>query len=433
MMSQQPNAPFPSTRSTPSIISAQSVQQPFPSLHPAVPHHTLAFNSSPSSASPSTSSSFPSSLSSLFTPRTTLLLSSLALTSSALLLYHLSHRYTLHSSYPFLRPRPPSPLSDPLTGVHALAELRRLSSAHILIPSPATFFPLRARLLRDGPAHLQLITDFDHTLTSYSSLSSHGTLEASSRLPPHYSPKVKALFEHYYPIEMDHTIPPHDKTQHMIDWWEAAHALLISHQFHSSFITSAVTEARQRSRLQLRDGARETLSYAVSAGVPVLVFSAGLGDCIDEFLKQEGLASPGVDVVSNWMRFDDGGVLVGFEADLIHSLNKDYSHVQRQRERGAGVVQGMQAPKRKNVLLLGDSVGDVRMVHGLDGLEVLMRVGFINGEPTEAKMARYKEVYDVLICDHEEQQGSMQFVLDLLHSIVEPRTGLGVGVGGVRV
>ena len=417
MLPAQPNAPFPSTRSTPSIISAQSVQQPFPSLHPAVPHHTLTPRSSPSNPSPTSPSSSP--LSSLLTPRT-LLYSSLALTSSALLLYRLSRRYTLHPSYPFLRPRPPSPLSDPLTGVHALAELRRLNAAHILVPSPSTYLTLRSQLIADGSAHLQLITDFDHTLTSYASLSSHGTLEASSHLPPHYSPKVKALFDRYYPIEMDHSIPPHAKLQHMIDWWEAAHALLISHRFHSAFIHSAVAEARQRGRLQLREGAGEVVRYAVGAGVPVLVFSAGLGDCIDEFLKQEGLASRGVDTVSNWMRFDEEGVLVGFEADLIHSLNKDYSHVQRQRERGASVVQGLQAPKRKNVILLGDSVGDVRMVHGLDDVACLLRVGFVNGEPTETKMARYREVYDILILDNEDQKGSMNFVLDLLREINEP-------------
>ena len=156
------------------------------------------------------------------------------------------------------------------------------------------------------------------------------------------------------------------------------------------------------------------------SGCPVLVFSAGLGNCIDEFLQQEELLAPHVDVVSNWMRFDGQGRVVGFEADLIHSLNKDYSHVQRQRERGKAVVQGMQAPHRRNVILLGDSTGDVRMVQGLGDVGCLLKVGFVNGEPTEAKMDKYREVYDVLILDRGKELATMDFVLELLQIIAEP-------------
>ena len=413
MMSSHPTAAFPFTRTTPTIISPHTIQPASSSLQPSIPHHTLS-----SSPSPPSSASNPSFFSSFFTPRT-VLLSAAAVTSAALLVYYLRPRYAFTSRFPFLHRRS-SPLSDPLTGVHFLADLRRYSSAGVHVLRPAAFFDLRAALVRDGPSHLQLITDFDHTLSSYSSLSSHGTLESSSSLPPSYAGQVQALFQRYYPIEMDLSIAPEVKATLMVEWWEAAHALLISHHFNRAFIQSAVAEARQRSRLRLRQGAEAVLRYCGAAQVPVLVFSAGLGDCIDEFLRQEGLLAPHVDVVSNWMRFDEGGRLVGFEADLIHSLNKDYEHVQRQRQRGQAVVQGMEAPHRKNVILLGDSVGDVRMVHGLEDVDTLLKVGFVNGEPTEAKLEKYREVYDVLIVDRGQQLGTMDFVLELLHIIAEP-------------
>ena len=416
---------FPSTLSSPTVISQQSAKPPFPPLHPAIHHHTLAAprSSSASAASPSQSGG----LASWLNPRT-VLLSSLAVSSSALLLYSLSRRYTLSSSFPYLRRRS-SPLSDALSGLHVLHDLQRYASNGIIIPSPESFLSIRSRLIADGPGRLQLICDFDHTLSSFASLSSHGALEHSSSLPADYQLKVKQLYDKYYPIEMDMSVGNEEKARVMVDWWEAAHALLLSYRFRRSYITAAVSQAMQSGRLQLRAGAAELLRYCSAQSLPLLVFSAGLGDCIASFLAQSQLLFPCVDIVSNWMRWgrDEAAgdeVIVGFESDLIHSLNKDYHHVRRQRERegrGREALDALHAESRRNVLLLGDSLGDVRMVHGLEGVGALLRVGFVNGRCSEEKMRRYRETYDVLICDREDgSAGSMDFVLELLQMLCEP-------------
>ena len=159
------------------------------------------------------------------------------------------------------------------------------------------------------------------------------------------------------------------------------------------------------------------LQYTHAHSIPLLVFSAGLGDTIAEFMRQTTTNLPNVDIVSNFMRFDTTGTLVGFTSDLIHSLNKNYSHVLRQREVGVPggaerVVSELHATKRRNVVLLGDSVGDVAMSVGLEDVNVIMRVGWLNGPwPVDAeRLAKYEAVYDVLIGNN----GGMEFVLELL-------------------
>jgi hypothetical protein len=53
-------------------------------------------------------------------------------------------------------------------------------------------------------------------------------------------------------------------------------------------------------------------------GVPVLIFSAGVGDVLEEVLRREDAFFPNLKVVSNYMEFDETGRLRTFKDPLIH-------------------------------------------------------------------------------------------------------------------
>lgn len=74
----------------------------------------------------------------------------------------------------------------------------------------------------------------------------------------------------------------------------------------------------------LRDGTQELLKRTNELDVPVLVFSAGLGDSILAVMKHEQVHFPNVKVVSNFLQFKDG-LLNGFDdgKPLIHTFNKN--------------------------------------------------------------------------------------------------------------
>lgn len=64
--------------------------------------------------------------------------------------------------------------------------------------------------------------------------------------------------------------------------------------------------------------------------------------------------------------------MVGFQGELIHTFNKNESGIHRsdyfERLRG-----------RSNVILLGDSLGDLRMADGAaSNANVVLKIGFLN-------------------------------------------------------
>jgi hypothetical protein len=64
------------------------------------------------------------------------------------------------------------------------------------------------------------------------------------------------------------------------------------------------------------------LQSLLKAQVPVLVFSAGLGDCVSAVLKYHNVLLPNIHIISNYLRFN-GDQVNGFQGDIIHSFNKN--------------------------------------------------------------------------------------------------------------
>ena len=81
-------------------------------------------------------------------------------------------------------------------------------------------------------------------------------------------------------------------------------------------------------------------------------------------------------------------------------------------------------PGRDQVILLGDSLGDVHMADGLSSLTGnnnssdfdlnVAKIGFLNTKVRES-MPKYKAIYDVLILD----DGSLRYVNALLHNLLQ--------------
>jgi cytosolic 5'-nucleotidase 3 len=124
---------------------------------------------------------------------------------------------------------------------------------------------------------------------------------------------------------------------------------------------------------------------------PNLIFLAGLGDVIEELLTQQcnGL-TPHLHVVSNHMIFRDDH-LVGFTSPSYHVFNKT-----AQSALSAPFFQRHDLLHRTNLILLGDSLGDISMSKGLSFDEnSILRIGFLNEKPE--RLPDYLSVYDVVI------------------------------------
>ncbi|KAJ8440727.1 hypothetical protein Cgig2_005458 [Carnegiea gigantea] len=265
-----------------------------------------------------------------------------------------------------------------------------------------------------GPSKLQVIADFDGTLTKYNingqrGHTSHALLQQGNR---EYDIKRQKLYEYYRPLEICPTIPVDEKTKLMEEWWEKTHALLVEGGLTYDDIRKSVTNAR----IAFREGVvglfellelptREPGSlvpddqvenhfkmkfFSVNPssfnekGVPVLIFSAGLADIIEEVLRQKLHRSfKNIEIVSNRMVFDDNSHLVGFKDKTIHVLNKNEHALDMAAplhdavgNADGPVIDFATMKKRTNVLLLGDHTGDLGMSDGLN-YETRISVGFL--------------------------------------------------------
>lgn len=55
---------------------------------------------------------------------------------------------------------------------------------------------------------------------------------------------------------------------------------------------------------------------------------------------------------------------------------------------------------RPNVILLGDTLGDIGMIGGMKNLKQILQIGYLN-HSTPEKLAVFEQVYDIVICDNQ--------------------------------
>jgi hypothetical protein len=65
------------------------------------------------------------------------------------------------------------------------------------------------------------------------------------------------------------------------------------------------------------------------------------------------------------------GFLKGFKGQLIHTYNKNSSVCEN-----SSYFQQLQ--NKTNIILLGDSIGDLTMADGVPGVQNILKIGFLN-------------------------------------------------------
>uniref|UniRef100_A0A4X1U8R0 5'-nucleotidase, cytosolic IIIB n=1 Tax=Sus scrofa TaxID=9823 RepID=A0A4X1U8R0_PIG len=152
----------------------------------------------------------------------------------------------------------------------------------------------------------EVISDFDMTLSRFAyngkrCPSSYNILDNSKIISEECRKELKALLHHYYPIEIDPDRTIKEKLPHMVEWWTKAHDLLCQQKIQKFQIAQVVRE----SSAMLRDGYKTFFHTLSQNHVPLLIFSAGIGDVLEEIIRQRRVFHPNIHVVSNYMEFDE--------------------------------------------------------------------------------------------------------------------------------
>lgn len=226
-------------------------------------------------------------------------------------------------------------------------------------------------LIDGGPKQLQVVSDFDFTITKQhletneKVLTSFGMFDKCQSIPQSYREESFKLFQKYRPLEIDPHISIDEKINYMIEWWTKTGELLKGFKFD---ITEIDTISDHYENV-LRDGCQDMFKELCDLNVPVLVFSAGLGDCVVSVLKQANVYYPNVKVVSNFLQFRDG-VLNGLQEKMIHAFNKNETALE-------GTEYYDLVHERDHVIVMGDSLGDADMANGVPSQSHLLKIGFL--------------------------------------------------------
>ncbi|XP_055111735.1 7-methylguanosine phosphate-specific 5'-nucleotidase isoform X2 [Symphalangus syndactylus] len=253
----------------------------------------------------------------------------------------------------------------------------------------------------------EVISDFDMTLSRFAyngkrCPSSYNILDNSKIISEECRKELTALLHHYYPIEIDPHRTVKEKLPHMVEWWTKAHNLLCQQKIQKFQIAQVVRE----SNAMLREGYKAFFNTLYHNNIPLFIFSAGIGDILEEIIRQMKVFHPNIHIVSNYMDFNEDGFLQGFKGQLIHTYNKNSSVCEN-----SGYFQQLEG--KTNVILLGDSIGDLTMADGVPGVQNILKIGFLN-DKVEERRERYMDSYDIVL----EKDETLDVVNGLLQHIL---------------
>ena len=190
----------------------------------------------------------------------------------------------------------------------------------------------------------------------------------------------------------------------MYEWWKKHKELLIECGFDKKLVIQSVKDIIKEDNLLFREKSKEFFKILKENNVPLIIMSSSLKGLIEEFIKQTKTYSNNIHVIANSFEFDGNGKAVAIKK-IVHVLNKNETSIE-----GPPIYNKLL--KRKNVLLLGDSLGDLGMIEGFD-YDNLIKIGFLNKNVDE-NLERYTNEFDVVLTG----DGDMDYVNGLLKRIL---------------
>ncbi|XP_065564520.1 cytosolic 5'-nucleotidase 3-like isoform X2 [Artemia franciscana] len=261
---------------------------------------------------------------------------------------------------------------------------------------------------KGGHSKLQVITDFDHTMTKAhhkkkEGLTCDGIVGRSSRVTQEFKDENRRLLHQYYPIEVDPHLTPEEKIPYMQQWYDGIHEALKKCDIYKKDFETMV----QESEIHFRDGLDAFVDMTFRMDIPFLIFSAGIGDVIDACLVQHGLKKTNVHTISNFATFAPDGKFIAYDLTKLVLMFNKKQHALTATSYFGDIKQ------RNNVIVMGDSLGDADMAEGVHEPGTILKIGFLNDEGREGskstktvdsieeRLPRFMEAFDLVLVDDQ--------------------------------
>ena len=280
-----------------------------------------------------------------------------------------------------------------------------------------------------------VVTDFDYTITTPIDYKTGEEYKSSYYLydedmiggdQKKFSEKRKALADIYSKYEFSTEYDLETRIEKMKEWYTKNIYLYFNEKFTLDSIDEMVQKCKKN--IMFRNHAKQYMELLLSMGIPIIIESGGITQFIMAILKtifpniQQLLDEKKIMIVSNSFTFDEKTKgCNGLEHEVIYCFNKDEF---------LGNVVNKEFPELKNVLVLGDNLGDADSVKKINvPKENVIGFGFVNlsndilndenkKEYVENRIKEYNNAFDVALvgdCDYEP-------IIDILNKIKNENT-----------
>ena len=243
--------------------------------------------------------------------------------------------------------------------------------------------------LKINPNNSYLVIDFDKTITAKESLDSWAASANPDIVGTQIVEEMDALCEKYEPIELSHTISKSEKEKHMEKWYGDCMNLYYKYGLTKENLIKSI----KQSKLLFRKGAKEFLQKCFQNNIPVIILSAGIGNVIEQFLKENNCYFENMYIISNFIEFNTEGKMKKFnQANMIHTLNKTMEgHLPKQ------ILQKLQ--DKEYAILIGDLVEDEQMIEKNKWNKTL-KIGILN-KKIEENLEVYQNHFDIVLTEED--------------------------------
>jgi phosphoserine phosphatase len=183
----------------------------------------------------------------------------------------------------------------------------------------------------------------------------------------------------------------------MQKWWSDSYLVLKE----CGLKKDVLLEVCDSPLLQWRDHLLDFVKLLSAKQIPLIIFSAsGFGRlAIEYLLRKAGVWSEKISIMSNEMLFDQNNIFTEVKLPIITIANKIGQVLIEQ-----GLIE--QNPVRRNCLLIGDNLEDLKMAQGI-AFDQVYKVGFSTADLT----AHFQKEFDLVL---PAIGGNYQQVIDLL-------------------
>ncbi len=274
---------------------------------------------------------------------------------------------------------------------------------NIIINNKTSFDKILNNMITWWKENLHILADFDRTLTQAFSdweyrASLISILYEEGYLSEKYQKTAQWFASKYRPIELDNNIPMEEKKKAMEEW-RTKHKLLL---IEEGITKQDIYKAMKSQNINLRQWSKEFFEILDKNNIPLIIISAGglWTLSIEKYLENQKSLKNNIYLI--WNEF----IREWNKAIDFKTFNKDETVVKEFPEIYEKIKD------RKNVILLWDSISDVKMVDGFD-YDNLLKIGFLNKD-VDKNLENYIKNYDVVITNDD----SMRFINKLFEEIL---------------